>query len=297
MEQSTERSTPQVAYEALGAQAASQVAIPCTASSWKVMSATVVKSLQLTRRYLPNLIGLVVQMGVRVLFFLMLSGFVTYDGKNHLEGHQLFTFLMAGMLLMVFNNTALYAPLNAVTQDLMNGTLEYLYTNPIARYPYYIGTAIASALVDLVAFVPLFLYLVWYANTDFVNSLSILAVCILVLITLMAFGTMIALLGLLWRQVASVVGVVGLLFEFLAGAYLPVSEFPSFVKYMAYALPYTWGYDLVRYYSLGSHWNTLVPYWMEWAIVGTSAAVFTTAAAILLRLVESRAKKQGLHLL
>lgn len=283
--------------QATAMSAASPVTLPRPASFWTVLIATVIKNLRVIRRYLPNLVGLIVQMFVRVGFFLILSGFMVFEGTSNLAGEQLFTFILAGLVLMVFNSTALYTPLNSVTQDLMNGTLEYLYTNPISRYAYYAGTVVASAIMDLIVFVPLFLFLVWYAGTDLTSALSILAACLVVMVTLMAFGTMIALLGLLWRQVNSIVGVISLLFEFLAGAYFPVSEFPMPLKYAAWALPYTWGYDLVRYYSLGQGWKTLLPYQTEWVILIAQAAGFSIVTMVLLQLVERRAKKQGLHLL
>lgn len=287
----------QTAHQTTAAPTTFAGVLPRPVSSWKVFSATFIKNLQMIRRYVPNLIGIIVQMFVRVIFFLILSGFMVFEGKNSLEGEYLFTFLLAGLVLMVFNNTALYTPLNTVTQDLMNGTLEYLYSNPISRYAYYIGNVAASAVIDLIVFIPLFSFLIWYSKAGLATAFSILAVCLVVMITLMAFGTMIALLGILWRQVSSIVGVIGLLFEFLAGAYFPVTEFPKILKYVALLLPYTWGYDLVRYYSLGSDWNTLLPYGIEWVVLIGQAVVFSVVAIVLLRLIEKRAKKQGLHLI
>lgn len=265
--------------------------------AWKVIGATMVKNLQVQRRYLPNLIGYVVQMAIRFLFFLLLSGFVTYTGPNQLSGHQLFIFFLAGLVLMVFNGTALNMPLNTVTGDLMNGTLEYLYSNPIARYPYYMGTVLASTVIDLTFFVPLYLLLVWMAGVNAVAMLYILGTCMVVLCTMMALGNMIALLGLLWRQAASIAGILGLLFEFLAGAYMPVTQFPKVIEFMAYLLPYTWGYDLIRFYGLQGEWQTILPVWAEWVVLVVQALIFTGVAIVLLNRVEMRVKKNGLHLI
>ena len=46
-------------------------------------------------------------------------------------------------------------------------------------------------------------------------------------------GIMFALLVLLWRQVSSLLEILGMLFEFLAGAYMPISNFPEVVQYFA----------------------------------------------------------------
>lgn len=50
-------------------------------------------------------------------------------------------------------------------------------------------------------------------------------------------GIMIALLALVWRQVSGIAQVLGILFEMLAGAYLPLSAFPQIVQYAVYLLP------------------------------------------------------------
>ena len=95
----------------------------------------------------------------------------------------------------------------------------------------------------------------------------ILLTCLVVIVALMALGVMIALLGILYRQVSSIVGILFIMFEFVAGAYFPVDQFPAFVRWIAYLLPYTWGYDMVRYYSFKTDWIPLAPIWMEWCIL------------------------------
>lgn len=264
---------------------------------WVVMSATMVKNSLILRRYMPNLVGYLVEVSVRVFFFFLFSRFMTLRGPSDLAGKQLFVFFLCGILLLLFNSTAIKTPLGVVTDDMMNGTLEYLYTNPISRYPYYMGAVAVGAMLDMLFFTPMFIFTVWYAGVSFSGALFILLACFAVLVTLMALGTLIALLGLLWRQVASIMGVMGLIFEFLAGAYLRVSEFPPVLRYAAYALPHTWGYDLARYYSMGPGWKTVEPLWFEWTILTGQAVLFTFVALFLLNRVEQRAKRRGLHLI
>lgn len=105
------------------------------------------------------------------------------------------------------------------------------------------------------------------------------------------------MLALLWRQVSSIAQVVGILFEMLAGAFLPVNAFPKFVQYLAFPLPHTWGYDLIRYYSFEGNWQTILPVWQEWAIIVLFAVVFTLVSRYLLGKAEQLAKKSGLHVI
>ncbi|MCM3133470.1 ABC transporter permease [Paenibacillus polysaccharolyticus] len=262
-----------------------------------VVWATTVKELQIAVRYLPNFLGNFLQLGLRVLFFLLMSTFVVYQGENVLQGDNLFIFYLGAILVWLFYGVALNAPLGAVTNDLHNGTLEYLYCNPISRYAYYVGTVVASALMNVIVFIPMYILLVLYAGLNFAESMMILLTCLVVIVALMALGVMIALLGILYRQVSSIVGILFIMFEFVAGAYFPVDQFPAFVRWIAYLLPYTWGYDMVRYYSFKTEWIPLAPIWMEWCILIFFAISYTIISVVMLRKVEKMAKKKGLNLI
>ncbi len=268
---------------------------------WITLKATVSKDLRVAIRYLPNLIGNFVQLGVRVLFFLLLSSLISLNGEEtvgrDMTNLDLFIFFQGALLLFVFIRTALWTPINSVNRDLYNGTLEFLYSNPISRYAYYAGTILAEAILGLVVFLPLYLVLVFASNASIQDMLMVLLVCLTVLVTLVAMGIMISLLGLLWRQVNSIAEVLNISFELLAGAYFPVTAFPAVIQYLAYMLPFTWGYDLIRYYSFGGQWNTIIPVFYEWIIIITFGVVFTAVSLYLLRRVEQHAKQNGLHLI
>jgi ABC-2 type transport system permease protein len=214
-----------------------------------------------------------------------------------MTGRELFIFFQGAMLILMFNWATLWAPINAVTNDLYNGTLEFLYSNPGSRYAYYVGTVVTEILISLVFFLPLYVFLILYSGAEAGSMLMVLLVCIVVAITLTAMGIMIALLALLWRQVNSIANILGVLFEFLAGAYLPVTAFPQVLQYLAYLLPYTWGYDLIRYYSFEGDWQTLLPVWQEWGFLILYAILFTTLSRYLLKKAEQRAKQTGLHVI
>lgn len=270
-------------------------------SPWRVLTATITKDLRVARRYLPNLIGMIAQLGIRLLFFLLLANIASFHGTENLgrelTGKDLFIFFQGAMLLFVFKGTALWTPLNSVTRDLYNGTLEFLYSNPFSRYAYYAGTVLSDIIISQVAFLPVYLLLVIYSDVQVANMLMILLVCMVVFVTLLALGVMIALLGILWRQASSVAGILDISFEMLSGAYFPIMAFPPALQYFAYILPFTWGYDLVRYYSFNREWQTLLPVQQEWTILLGSAIVYTIVSRYLLKKVEQHGKKNGLHLI
>jgi ABC-2 type transport system permease protein len=271
-----------------------------------IVLATIRKNLQITRRYLPNLAGNLIEIAIRAVFFLLFSNTISLNtgaaGGAALSGRGLFLFLLSSLALFVFTRSTLWGPINAVTNDLYNGTLEYLYSSPGSRYAYYIGVVLSEVIISQAVFIPVLIALVTLSGMDLATALLVVLACVVVLISLTAMGIMIALLALLWRQVNSIASVLGILFEMLAGAYLPVSAFPIYLRYLAYLLPFTWGYDLLRYYSLtspgaGSSWQTILPVWQEWLVLIVFACVFTAVSRSLLARAEKMARRQGLHII
>ena len=180
---------------------------------------------------------------------------------------------------------------------MLSSTTEFLYSNPGSRYAYYVGSVLARVIVESVLFLPLYGLLAVYSRASLPDLLMVLLTCAVIMVALTAMGVMVGLLALLWRQVDSIAQVLGVMFEMIGGAYLPVVAFPGFMRYLAYPLPHTWGYDLIRYYSFGGNWQTLLPVWQEWAIIIVFAVVFTLASRHLLGKAEQRAKKNGLHVI
>jgi ABC-2 type transport system permease protein len=268
---------------------------------WRVLAATSAKNLRVARRYLPNLAGRYAQLGLRVAFFLLLAGAVAVRpaiaGAAALAGRDLFAFFLSGLMLVTFIRPSLWAPMEAAFADLQNGALEYLFATPGSRYGYFAGAVLSEMALGLVAFVPMLATLIWVTRPGAAGAALLVAACGLMLVALTALGVMVALLTVLWRQASSAAEVLGVMFEMLAGAYLPLSAFPAALRGVAYALPYTWGYDLVRHYAMGARWPTLLPVGREWAVITCHAAAYTALSIHLLARAERRAKRAGLHVL
>lgn len=270
-------------------------------SAWVVMTATLLKELRIARRYVMELVGNFVDLGVRIVFYVLLSGVVAFQSPassgQTLAGRDLFIFFQGGLLLMMFSGPTLWGPINTVRSDLYNGTLEFLYSNPGSRYAYYVGTVIAKVLINMVLFLPIYLILVLYSHASPGHMLMVLLACLTMLVALTALGIAFSLLVLVWRQVGPVAGVFNLVFEMLTGAYIPVAAFPQVVQYLVCPLPHTWGYDLIRYYSFEGNWQTILPVWQEWILTIVYAIIFTLVSRYLLSRAELLAKKTGLHVL
>jgi len=256
------------------------------------LSATLSKELTVFTRYLPNMIGTVLQLGLRLVFFLFFSGVASYSGV--LRGKGLFLFFGAALLLYIFYSTSIWAPLNAVTNDLYNGTLEYLYITPSSKFSYYFGTGISSIILNMIFFIPMFIFICLYSRIGLWQEAALLLSIAVGILNCISIGVLISLLGIIWKQVGSITGILSVLFEFLAGAYAPVQSYPYAIRCMAYSLPFTWGYDLARHYLLGNVWEPLAPPALEWFIYVSMAAGYTAIAYVLMAKIQTRVTKSGL---
>ena len=262
-----------------------------------VVQETIKKQLILRFRYKANIVGEAFGVILQVAIFAAMAGAVTLIGVNSLEGNDVFIFFLASLILIVFSTVALSAPYNAVIQDLHNGTLEYLFSTPISRLAYFAGTAIAEAISKSIFFVPMLLTLILFSGVNFYIGLMILAVCITVIVGLIAFGVLVALMGVMWKQVSAIATLLFTFFEFICGAYFPVTSMPILFQIIAYGLPHTWGYDLIRYYSFQGTWTPIMPIHLEWVMLFVYAILYILIASRLLRVVERKAKRSGLHLI
>jgi ABC-2 type transport system permease protein len=264
--------------------------------------ATIAKDILIAGRYRPDLAARFADLSIRILFFWMFSRLISINAASSPLGHaitgrELMVYFQGALTLFVFTSTALSAPVNSVSRDLYNGTLEYLYSGPSPRYAYFVGTVLASAILSQVVFLPVFAILVAMSKPSLLDTVLMLAACGMVLATVIALGVILALLALLWRQVASIASALSIMFEMLSGAYVPVTGFPDGLYYVALVLPYTWGYDLIRYYSFDRRWETMFPVAIEWSVLAAFALIFTAISRVLLKSTERVAKRKGLHLL
>lgn len=264
-------------------------------SFFDVVKAAMIKDLIVMKRYKANLLGSLIRSVIFVAVFWLFSRAYLFTSVQ-LGEHETLLFFISGFLLISFDGVALWKPLNAVSSDLYNGTLEYLYTSPNSRIAYFVGTIAAEGVLSLVFVVPPVLYFIITGSVTAKNLFYVLLVLILALIVLIAFGTMFALMVILWKQVNSIVGIISTLLTFLAGFLFPVSDLPYGLKYVAYLLPYTWGIDLLRYYTI-PNWQLLVPLLMTWGILLIFAMVYWSITIVLASKVEAFAKSKGLHLL
>jgi hypothetical protein len=93
------------------------------------------------------------------------------------------------------------------------------------------------------------------------------------------------------------------LIQYLCGAFIPVQGYVLIhaklglvIKYIAMAFPFTYNFDLMRYFMIEGY-NPLLPIWSEFLIIFACTIFYLILARIVLIPVEKKAKKQGLYIL
>ena len=270
---------------------------PYLSSFFRVLTSTIVKDVKISFRYRANLIGGLIQVAVFVISFYLLSIAIDFRDSGafvHNPGDQaLFIFFLSGIIAMLFQETALYTPLNRINRDLYNGTLEYIYSNPSSRYAYYLGGIISDIIVKQIFVVPMIVLL--YFLTAY--SLMFYVALLFFLVLVISLGVILSMFALLFKQVENLVGIFQILFQFVGGIFIPVQSMPEYLKWVAYALPFSYAYDLIRYYSFQGNWNPILPLALEWTMLILSTMIFFALSILLLRKTEQQVRKSGLHLI
>jgi ABC-type polysaccharide/polyol phosphate export permease len=158
----------------------------------------------------------------------------------------------------------------------------------------------------LIFFVPTYVIILGVhgvITNGYVIGTTILIV-VLTMISMISFGLFFAMLAILVRRIQPVAIFLNNIFQFVCGAFVPVQAFIGMhrtgglvIKYIAHIFPYTYCYDLFRYYMFGSTYVTLLPVWLEYVLLFVSSLLFLALGYFLLKRVERKAKTTGLAIL
>jgi len=128
-------------------------------------------------------------------------------------------------------------------------------------------------------------------------SLMFYVALLFFLVLVISLGVILSMFALLFKQVENLVGIFQILFQFVGGIFIPVQSMPEYLKWVAYALPFSYAYDLIRYYSFQGNWNPILPLALEWTMLILSTMIFFALSILLLRKTEQQVRKSGLHLI
>ena len=210
--------------------------------------------------------------------------------------------MLIGTAVQMFSGIATWGPLIRVEEDIHFGTIESIFVSPASRLGYLLSTTISRAIVSFIFFIPLYILSLGLTGnlTNFAAIGYTLLVAFLSVISLISIGLFFGMLAILFRQTRLFVTVIHQLIQFLCGAYIPVQGFVlihpvvgSILKYIAMAFPFTYNFDLMRYYMIDGY-IPLLPIWAEFVIILGCTVFYVILARLVLIPVERKAKNQGL---
>ena len=279
-------------------------------NSFQVFKKGVWRDLVNIRRYKIHLYGLLVDLTITLVstyFFGLMISFnpLTVEASGLLSS-QVFIFYASGIALSTFSGAAIWSPMSRIQEDIHFGTLEAVFVTPANRIAYLLSATFSETIINFLFFLPTYLIILGI-NGSLVSFRAIgftLLVVFLTISSMLGFGLFFAMLAILVRRAQPIAVVINNIFRFHCGAFVPVQAFLGYnrtlgliLKNIAQLFPYTYCYDLFRYYLFGSAYNLLLPIWLEYLLLFVTSLAFVILAFLLLRLVEKRAKENGLSIL
>ncbi len=279
-------------------------------NSMRVVGKGIWRDLVNIRRYVMRLVGwllnMMIGLGAAYIFGVILNFNGLTTSETGILSNQVFVFFAGGIALSTFSDTATWAPMGRVSQDIHYGTLEAVFVTPSSRMAYLLAPTISDSILNLLFFIPAYTIIlgVHGALTNFYIIGTTLLIVLLTMVSMIAFGLFFAMLAILIRRIDPVAIFLNNIFQFICGAFVPVQAFIGFgkiggpmLKYFAHIFPYTYCYDLFRYYMFKPGYIPLLPIWSEYLLLIVTSILFILLAFYLLKRVEKKAKKTGLSIL
>ncbi len=215
------------------------------------------------------------------------SGFAAYAGTD-----DYFTYILIGTLLSNYTMSVFWGIGLGLKNEMDAGVLESNWLAPTPHIIFLIGRTLASLAITTINN-GLILMIAWLLFGFRLEGdvLAALAICVPYFVILYGFGFAFCALVLLMRDANVLIDTSNYIVVLLSGAQFPVQALPRFLLPLAFALPLTYGLDLVRSFLLGS--ATLLPRPLEIAILVFAMAVTVPAGYGVFLLVERHCRSRG----
>jgi ABC-2 type transport system permease protein len=172
------------------------------------------------------------------------------------------------------------------------GTLEPTWLTPTRRETLVIGRAIQGVALILIIQVVLFAIGIAFFGLR-VRPETLLAVpaVIIALVAMTGVGYLVAAGVLLLKEANFLVDTTNFLFGIASGVAFPVTALPGFAQVVAFALPSTWGVEILRYHAIGA--RTVIDPALEWVALIVTSIVFVPLGLWAFRRADQHVRRHG----
>ncbi|MGX7112670.1 ABC transporter permease [Gemella cuniculi] len=172
----------------------------------------------------------------------ILSGFLLgmiYRNRS-VEDFMLYAFIGAG--ISTFWGSICFSSASDMDREKWLGTMPIIFTSPIGFENIIIGKIIGNTLWGIFSFClnMLTVKILFNIPIVFANFSYFILITVLMIISMVAIGFMMAGLFTLSRKISLLMNVIDYPIIILAGMIFPISIFPRFVQYISYLLSPTW---------------------------------------------------------
>jgi len=206
-------------------------------------------------------------------------------------------FIILGISYQSWQNTALWGSAGMFQGELSSGQIDYTFSCPFSRYWYITGNIAASALQSTIFFTPMFCVALYFTSST-LTPLGVflgLAATMVSVAAIAHLGAIFASLVLKYRQTTAIFSFFNFAFQMLTGMFVPFQLLPAVLQVAGYALPITFGMDLLRYYVMGT--RSIMPVEYEWVGLFLQLIILSVIAKLTVMYLERSAKEEGLHYL
>ena len=202
-------------------------------------------------------------------------------------------FIFIGALMWNILASAIWGAGNALRWEQHSGTLQYLWLAPISRINLMVGASLGGTVWSLIEIIGQFAILSIFVSwqVTFVDVIMTLLILILVIIGLFGFSFAFAAVILVFKEP-------GVLSEFVDNAlYIcspiryPVQVLPNWAKWIAFALPFSWGLTAIRFLLMTN--DSIVSMLYMIGIIVAIDIVFWISGYFLFKLAERKTMKKG----
>ena len=223
---------------------------------------------------------------VRLLSKLVTGGQFAGNQTNY------FKYTVVGLVLASVLEPTTVSGSTSVRQDQVQGTLEYLATQPISRLVLGISWSAYAILQSLVAACIVLAFTVPLGfRVSHVNVPVVVVTLILTLVVFMGIGNIGSAVVLALQQGGQLVAALFLLLGVLGGMLFPVSAFPASIRPVTWLSPLTYSLEALRSALLANQPHT--SYTRDILVLLAFAVVIVPLSAFALELAFRHAQRKG----
>jgi len=182
-------------------------------------------------------------------------------------GYNYQEFLFPGIIGQTLLFTAMFMGISVIW-DKQFGFMKEILVAPVSRLSIFIGKMLGVGTNSMLQGI-IVLALGLFIGIPMSVSMVAKAIALMLLITvgLVCIGLIIASVLDSLENFGMITTFVNMPMFFLSGALFPVATLPGWLKWVFYINPLTYGVDAMRAVTMGSAWQTMLPFWQTIAVI------------------------------